>query len=721
MECVYESLDYKIIIISGNKKSEITGNHTKLIESFLKKCNGYLTVLEIINECNFDNDLGLEIAKFSFEEDWICDSRELFKEFFMNSINPTKYSRDISLDDILSIPQKENVLYDRENGFSGNSDIPYFLEKALNSRQSCRSFDGSRKISKSQLFSILFSMTQVNGNRCVPSAGGMYSLEVFCFVLKQIDEIPVGLYIFDSKSGLLHLWNNNKGDDYISNDWLERLIGSKSFVRDSSAILLIAGNTLKVSQKYSNRSLRYTFLEAGHMIQNAIIYCSLENLGCVEIGGFDDKVAFDIVGNQDLLPHTTLVVGIPNCNENEGQEFVTESFLYSDFYVGKDKLIKETKVLDLVYNNEYKTPLTSVVSYYSVEGKVSSEYKAFGKSTLLAEAYVKSIAEGVERSVSSTIWWDTKEQGINLINPKKILSYHEDFYKNKGILDFLEHQDKFFETVHCTRKIDDDIVPVPVDLVFYGFNQEKLGRNLLGFSSSTGVSAHCNVEQAFESAFLELIERDAISILWYCKRVVSKIPKSMWSTSVLKRSEIWNKYGFNTYVLDITVDSVCVVLVLIVNKLKHPYLVSGCSASFSFKSSIYKAFNEAELMLLTWQDEKVDLEMDESKVETPEDYGVFYMNPKNLQKVDWLINSKEMIVKADEVSLTLEDLIKKFDPIWVNMNKGKKKPLSVVRVLSEKLMPLNFSHGCEPYYHKRPFNLSMKWARKYPSLPHFFS
>jgi hypothetical protein len=47
--------------------------------------------------------------------------------------------------------------------------------------------------------------------------------------------------------------------------------------------------------------------------------------------------------------------------------------------------------------------------------------------------------------------------------------------------------------------------------------------------------------------------------------------------------------------------------------------------------------------------------------------------------------------------------------------------LQVVRVLSEKLIPINFGYGSEHRGHPRMAMVGCSWGEEYPSIPHFFT
>ena len=103
----------------------------------------------------------------------------------------------------------------------------------------------------------------------------------------------------------------------------------------------------------------------------------------------------------------------------------------------------------------------------------------------------------------------------------------------------------------------------------------------------------------------------------------------------------------------------------------------------------------------------------------PDDHGRFYINPKNFVYAKWLLEG------AKESNVTTGDFngdLYRFDPVVVDITpKELNCGLTVVRVLSEKLMPINFGYGSEHYGHSRMEVLGLQWNAEYPSPPHFFA
>ncbi len=105
-------------------------------------------------------------------------------------------------------------------------------------------------------------------------------------------------------------------------------------------------------------------------------------------------------------------------------------------------------------------------------------------------------------------------------------------------------------------------------------------------------------------------------------------------------------------------------------------------------------------------------------VQSPDDHGLFYIDPKNLVHAEWLLEAKESEVATKD----FDGDFRRFDPIVVDITpKEHNCGLTVVRVLSEKLIPFNFGYGSEHYGHPRIAVLGLRWSVKYPSVPHFFA
>ena len=248
-----------------------------------------------------------------------------------------------------------------------------------------------------------------------------------------------------------------------------------------------------------------------------------------------------------------------------------------------------------------------------------------------------------------------------------------------------------------------------------------MGYPISYYANSTGVSAHKDYDKAFLSALFELVERDAIAVTWYSKRKPNILLDKNFSEDVIYRVKSLKKINREVRFLDITLDTIPVVLCVIIGN-KFPYFVSGCSANPDLDKAVTKAFNEAELMFHSWRTVKRN-KVKVKKVSSCTDHADFYAQTplfknKNLR---WLLGGK--VKRFKEIDYSISNLIKKVDPVVINLNPNNYLPcdLHVLRVMSDKLIPLTFGYMSEHYQHPRLKELGLKWAWSFPAPPHFFA
>lgn len=162
------------------------------------------------------------------------------------------------------------------------------LSKALSLRQSQRLFSNKtlslNKISTILHYSFGFrkKSSQFVANRYYPSAGSLYPLEAYLIAI-NIDQLPSGLYHYYPKSHSLEQLLNTgfNFDQFFNQDW----------IKNATCLIIITGVFKRNYQKYGQRSLRYTLIEAGHVGQNISLVAASCNVNCCAIGGFiDDRL-----------------------------------------------------------------------------------------------------------------------------------------------------------------------------------------------------------------------------------------------------------------------------------------------------------------------------------------------------------------------------------------------------------------------------------------------
>ena len=118
--------------------------------------------------------------------------------------------------------------------------------------------------------------------RSVPSAGGLYPLEIF-ILLQRVAETTEGLHHYD-------VWNHALEpvpagpafEDFRS------AVLAFPFVQDANALFFLTAVFPRTQKKYGPRGYRYILLEAGHCAQNLCLAAVQGGLGSLCIGGFMD-------------------------------------------------------------------------------------------------------------------------------------------------------------------------------------------------------------------------------------------------------------------------------------------------------------------------------------------------------------------------------------------------------------------------------------------------
>jgi SagB-type dehydrogenase family enzyme len=119
--------------------------------------------------------------------------------------------------------------------------------------------------------------------RSVPSAGGLFPLEVYLFT-QRVQGLEDGLYHYDVRAHALELVR--AGNLFAD---LEVVLYTYPFVRDANLIFALAAVFKRTQKKYGPRGYRYILLEAGHSAQNICLAAAEQGLSTLCMGGFVDS------------------------------------------------------------------------------------------------------------------------------------------------------------------------------------------------------------------------------------------------------------------------------------------------------------------------------------------------------------------------------------------------------------------------------------------------
>lgn len=175
-------------------------------------------------------------------------------------------------------------------------------------RKSTRKFK-DEPISQMQLSLVLFGMTGLTrvfpqfAFRTVPSAGGLYPIEVYP-IINDVEGIERGVYHYNIRKNSLELL---KAGDYrteITKGCMDQQIAYKS------AVNIVWTAIIERSKwKYLQRCYRYIYLDAGHVGQNFYLLAEALGLGACTIGAIYDDEINELLGI-DGTNETVIYVGV---------------------------------------------------------------------------------------------------------------------------------------------------------------------------------------------------------------------------------------------------------------------------------------------------------------------------------------------------------------------------------------------------------------------------
>jgi SagB-type dehydrogenase family enzyme len=161
------------------------------------------------------------------------------------------------------------------------------LWQCLARRRSQRSYQ-DRPLTRDELSALLWATQGITyasrgyALRAAPSAGALYPVETYLAVHRVAGVVP-GLWHFrvpDFSLELIH-----------PGDCREALVSaglSQGFLGMAGAVFIWTGMLNRARWKYRERTIRYLFLDAGHICQNLMLAATALGLGVCPVGAFFD-------------------------------------------------------------------------------------------------------------------------------------------------------------------------------------------------------------------------------------------------------------------------------------------------------------------------------------------------------------------------------------------------------------------------------------------------
>lgn len=290
----------------------------------LRECNGYKTKSEIIDTFNKTKDG--EVKKIFLNNlikiKIICGVGSLSDNLWFFVSNPSKFFNVKTQQQSRCFAAKAQSRQSKNIGGKIFTTKSLMLGSLLKKRCSVRNFSSSRQVKQSVINYLIWSgyglITDSENNKknvsgkslllrhTIPSAGALYPNQLTLILLRRSDELDAGIYNISFPSiQKIQLSPVNKNIDTLASCFAD-----SQFYNAAHGVIVISGSFNLCSQKYSNRSLLFVPLEAGHIAQNIHLASVEKHLGTLEVGAFMENRLKKILNlTTGFWPLTTIFFG----------------------------------------------------------------------------------------------------------------------------------------------------------------------------------------------------------------------------------------------------------------------------------------------------------------------------------------------------------------------------------------------------------------------------
>lgn len=256
---------------------------------------------------------------------------------------------------------------------------------------------------------------------------------------------------------------------------------------------------------------------------------------------------------------------------------------------------------------------------------------------------------------------------------------------------------------------------LPAQLIFLNYSMHA-PETLADVPISTGAACDDNYVSAVLTGILEVVERDAIMIAYLTKNInrhidLEKIP----SRKIQKILKKIRRYNLEWYVFDVqnNIPIPTYLSVLVDRTGFGPAVVVGSKTSLNTEVGIVASVEEA-FMSRVWGRQIIQdmINPNLGQVRTRSDHLYFWLSPKQISKLDWLLSLPKQDLQLQASSCSREELLhrvvrncqqKGFDifAVDVTLDMFKEAGFYVTKVLIPGLQSLYFDEQAKELYINR--------------------
>jgi ribosomal protein S12 methylthiotransferase accessory factor len=320
---------------------------------------------------------------------------------------------------------------------------------------------------------------------------------------------------------------------------------------------------------------------------------------------------------------------------------------------------------------------------------------------------------------------DLERKAISAVPPRSFALYSDSQYRQPGFIHHPFTEDTVVRWVQGHSLIHDEPIMVPACLVYVPY-RFSLPSELIGFGVSTGLCCARSAPKAILGGLYEVIERDAIIIMWLnrlpCPRI--GLESESWLQELIQLR--FAPSGLDVYLNDITLDlPIPVTFALLMDRYNEGLaVVAGASANLDVQAAALKALTEAAqgrrwLKVMKQRGEIRVFRDDFKDVLTFDDHVRLFGHSQSISYVDFLIGNATFADisggRARSADGTTDDLQsclaileeRNFDVIVVDVTQPDVADLgfSVVKVLIPGLVDIHADHNYPPLGSERIYRV----------------
>lgn len=669
----------------------------RALHALLKQCDGrtgHADIVAHLEQSWAANDLKAFMAALE-QEGVLTDANTVFARLWEFVKLPRRLGGETSAPAIEALTQQahDDIASERP-GMTYHPVEQTPFKALLDRRASTRSF-GRETVSLSQIVGMLGAAYGVGaaGHRAVPSAGGLYPLQIHLLNLRDTGELLRGIYrthfLHDGRVGLAFV--SPIASEYLC-AWLD-----PTLVREAHGVFVISGNMPRTAAKYGNRAALLVPLEAGHAAQNILLAAVQAKLGAVELGGFIENTLAPMLRlAPEITPLLTLAFGT-QANAADRQ------------------LAEQAAPIELRWVSEARTdyalPLHVASARVSQAGEDGADW-CWGRDPDAAMACTKAAAEALERHACAHpagLYFARHDELDHAIDPRAVHAYLPAQYARTDFPFAPFEPDGKYLWKDGLDYASGRKVAMLADLVYWGHGAQSGRERPYANTSTSGVAAYPSHQGALERAVLELIERDAFMRVWLGRSVTPTVQLASLPAPVRQRLQALAEIGVAVQVKDFSQGLAPVVCVFAQNLGWHFTRVATACA-FEPEQALHQALAEVETAVALFVPGKERRRIEPEDVATPRDHGDLYTQRRYFRRADFLAAEGPLVALRQvgagmprnwsALTTLLAAQGKKilhFDLSFPGaaLRQGR-EPLAIVRAIVPGLVPISFGWRTEP-------------------------